>query len=84
MSDEIELQVVKKASGSQSKRQKSKKPEVSTVEQLLIEDPDLSIDTLREMASVLRRRHFNQITHEQAMEQLVSDKKLLEEFKAAL
>lgn len=86
MSDEIELEIVstptrrKRNTANQTKKSGNSIP---SVEQILAEDPELTIDMLRDAAATLRRRNFNVMTHEQAMSELLSNKKLIEEFKAA-
>lgn len=76
-SQEVMLEVVKKESKKRTRRPQT--VEQASVKPLEIPE-GVNIADLQRWASVLRRRNFNSITHQEAMDAIMNDKDLLAEF----
>lgn len=76
-SQEVMLEIVKKEPKNRARRPQ-------TVEQASLKPleipKDVNMAELQRWASVLRRRNFNSITHQEAVDAIMNDKELLAEF----
>ena len=76
-SQEVMLEIVKK-----EPKKRARRPQ--TVEQASLKPleipKDVNMAELQRWASVLRRRNFNSMTHQEAVDVIMNDKELLAEF----
>jgi hypothetical protein len=74
---EIMLEVVSKESSKRTRKQTVEQASVKKVEV----PTNVNMIDLQRWASMLRRRHFNSVTHQEAVDAIMADNELLQEFK---